>query len=116
MTGQGFQDLGLQATSTGGGCACCSPTSHATAATDTGAPAKQTAAGETVSAQFLVEGMTCAHCVRSVTEEVSAIDGVSDVAVDLNAGGDSPVTITSANDLDDADLRAAVDEAGYEVK
>ena len=37
MTGQGFQDLGLQATSTGGGCACCSPTSHATAATDTGA-------------------------------------------------------------------------------
>ena len=83
MTGQGFQDLGLQATSTGGGCACCSPTSHATAATDTGAPAQQTAAGETVSAQFLVEGMTCAHCVRSVTEEVSAIDGVSDVAVDL---------------------------------
>ena len=91
MTGQGFQDLGLQATSTGGGCACCSPTSHATAATDTGAPAQQTAAGDTVSAQFLVEGMTCAHCVRSVTEEVSAIDGVSDVAVDLHAGGVSTV-------------------------
>ena len=92
MTGQGFQDLGLQATSTGGGCACCSPTSHATAATDTGAPAQQTAAGETVSAQFLVEGMTCAHCVRSVTEEVSAIDGVSGVEVDLHAGGVSTVT------------------------
>ena len=85
MTGQGFQDLGLQATS-GGGCACCSPTSHGTGAKDTGTPVQRTAAGETVSAQFLVEGMTCSHCVRSVTEEVSAIEGVSDVAVDLHAG------------------------------
>ena len=63
-----------------------------------------------------VSGMTCGHCVASVKEEIGALPGVSDVAVDLNAGGDSPVTITSANDLDDADLRAAVDEAGYEVK
>ncbi|HCM50871.1 MAG: copper chaperone [Actinobacteria bacterium] len=115
MTGQGFQDLGLQATSTGGGCACCSPTSHATAATDTGAPAQQTAAGETVSAQFLVEGMTCAHCVRSVTEEVSAIDGVSDVAVDLHAGGVSTVTVSSATPVDAERVRAAVEEAGYSL-
>lgn len=114
MTGQGFQDLGLQATSTGGGCACCSPTSHATAATDTGAPAQQTAAGETVSAQFLVEGMTCAHCVRSVTEEVSAIDGVSDVAVDLHAGGVSTV-VSSATPVDAERVRAAVEEAGYSL-
>ena len=63
-----------------------------------------------------VSGMTCGHCVASVKEEIGALPGVADVAVDLNAGGDSPVTITSANDLDDADLRAAVDEAGYEVK
>ena len=63
-----------------------------------------------------VSGMTSGHCVASVKEEIGALPGVSDVAVDLNAGGDSPVTITSANDLDDADLRAAVDEAGYEVK
>lgn len=63
-----------------------------------------------------VSGMTYGHCVASVKEEIGALPGVSDVAVDLNAGGDSPVTITSANDLDDADLRAAVDEAGYEVK
>ena len=63
-----------------------------------------------------VSGMTCGHCVASVKEEIGALPGVSDVAVDLNAGGGSPVTITSANDLDDADLRAAVDEAGYEVK
>ncbi|RAA21229.1 heavy metal transporter, partial [Burkholderia multivorans] len=63
-----------------------------------------------------VSGMTCGHCVASVKEEIGALPGVSDVAVDLNAGGDPPGTITSANDLDDADLRAAVDEAGYEVK
>ncbi len=112
MTGQGFQDLGLQATSTGGGCACCSPTSHGTAATDTTAvPAK----GDTVSAQFLVEGMTCSHCVRSVTEEVSAIDGVSDVAVDLHAGGVSTVTVSSAAPVDAERVRAAVEEAGYSL-
>ncbi|GAA1622845.1 MULTISPECIES: heavy-metal-associated domain-containing protein [Brevibacterium] len=63
-----------------------------------------------------VSGMTCGHCVASVTEEIGALTGVTDVAVDLNAGGDSPVTITSTTDLDDADIRAAVDEAGYEVK
>ena len=109
MTGQGFQDLGLQATSTGGGCACCSPTSHATAATDTGAPAQQTAAGETVSAQFLVEGMTCAHCVRSVTEEVSAIDGVSDVKVDLDSGS---FKVVSDAPVDFDRIVEAVAEAG----
>lgn len=114
MTGRGFQDLGLQATS-GGGCACCSPTSHGTGAKDTGTPVQRTAAGETVSAQFLVEGMTCSHCVRSVTEEVSAIEGVSDVAVDLHAGGVSTVTVSSAAPVDAERVRAAVEEAGYSL-
>ena len=63
-----------------------------------------------------VSGMTCGHCEAAVKEEPGALAGVSDVAVDLNAGGDSPVTITSSNELDDAAIRAAVDEAGYEVK
>ncbi|KHS51126.1 MULTISPECIES: heavy-metal-associated domain-containing protein [Brevibacterium] len=63
-----------------------------------------------------VSGMTCGHCEAAVKEELGALAGVSDVAVDLNAGGDSPVTITSSNELDDAAIRAAVDEAGYEVK
>ena len=115
MTGQGFQDLGLQATSTGGGCRGVGGGAATGAATDTGAPAQQTAAGETVSAQFLVEGMTCAHCVRSVTEEVSAIDGVSDVAVDLHAGGVSTVTVSSATPVDAERVRAAVEEAGYSL-
>ena len=63
-----------------------------------------------------VSGMTCGHCEAAVKEELGALAGVSDVAVDLNAGGDSPVTITSSAELDDAAIRAAVDEAGYEVK
>ncbi|HJF76880.1 MAG TPA: cation transporter [Brevibacterium linens] len=63
-----------------------------------------------------VSGMTCGHCEAAVKEELGALGGVTEVAVDLNAGGDSPVTITSSNELDDAAIRAAVDEAGYEVK
>lgn len=63
-----------------------------------------------------VSGMTCGHCEAAVKEELGALNGVTDVAVDLNAGGDSPVTITSSAALDDAAIRAAVDEAGYEVK
>lgn len=63
-----------------------------------------------------VSGMTCGHCEAAVKEELGALAGVSDVSVELSAGGDSPVTITSADALDDAAIRAAVDEAGYEVK
>ena len=63
-----------------------------------------------------VSGMTCGHCEAAVKEELSALGGVTEVAVDLNAGGDSPVTITSAEELDEEAIRAAVDEAGYEVK
>ena len=62
---------------------------------------------------FTVSGMTCAHCVRSVTEEISAIDGVTDVAVDLPTGA---VTVTSDHPLDEAQVRAAVEEAGYDVR
>ena len=63
-----------------------------------------------------VSGMTCGHCEAAVKDELGALAGVSDVAVDLNAGGDSPVTITSSAELEAAAIRAAVDEAGYEVK
>lgn len=60
---------------------------------------------------YSVEGMTCQHCVDSVTKEVSGVSGVSDVTVDL-AGG----TVTVQGDgIDDAAVRAAVDEAGYAV-
>ena len=59
---------------------------------------------------YTVDGMTCAHCVLSVTEEITAIDGVTDVAVDLPTGA---VTVTHDRPLDEAQVRAAVEEAGY---
>jgi len=67
------------------------------------------------STNFLVRGMTCGHCVSAVTDEVSAISGVTDVSIDLVEGGDSSVTITSDAPLDFEAVRAAVDEAGYEL-
>jgi len=62
---------------------------------------------------FSVSGMTCSHCVAAVAEEVSRLDGVSAVNVDLNAGGDSRLTVTSAAPLPVDAVRNAVDEAGY---
>lgn len=61
---------------------------------------------------YSVSGMTCAHCVRAVTSEVSALPGVSAVAVDLPTGA---VTVTSEPPVDVEALRAAVDEAGYQL-
>ena len=63
-----------------------------------------------MTSTYGVAGMTCEHCVRSVTEEVSEVPGVTAVDVDL-AGG--RLTVTGAAD-DDA-IRAAVAEAGYQV-
>ena len=61
---------------------------------------------------YTVTGMTCEHCVRSVTEEIGEIDGVTGVVVDLPTGR---VTVNSSKDLDVADVRGAVKEAGYEL-
>lgn len=62
-----------------------------------------------------IDGMTCGHCVAAVTEEISAIDGVSKVDVDLNAGGISTATIASAGPISEATISEAVAEAGYTV-
>ncbi|WP_104090924.1 heavy-metal-associated domain-containing protein [Arthrobacter sp. GMC3] len=62
-----------------------------------------------------VSGMTCGHCVSSVTEELTGLKGVESVAVDLNAGGISEVTITSTLTLDPAEIGEAIAEAGYLV-
>jgi copper chaperone CopZ len=56
--------------------------------------------------------MTCEHCVHAVTKELRLLDGVSAVDVDLASGN---VTVTSDEPLDEAAVRAAVDEAGYRV-
>jgi copper chaperone len=65
--------------------------------------------------EFAVEGMTCAHCVTAVTEEITAVPGVTGVEVGLVPGGVSSVRVTGDSSVDDADVRAAVQEAGYEV-
>ena len=64
------------------------------------------------STTYLVKGMTCGHCVSAVSSEISQLAGVSDVAVDLATG---QVTVTAEQPLDDDAVRAAVEEAGYEV-
>ena len=59
-----------------------------------------------------VEGMTCGHCVSAVSQELTKVPGVRDVAVDLATG---TVTVTSDDPVDVEAVRAAVDEAGYEL-
>lgn len=61
---------------------------------------------------YTVAGMTCGHCVNSVTEKASQVPGVTEVNVDLVTGG---LTVTTVADVDDAAVRAAVEEAGYQV-
>lgn len=62
-----------------------------------------------------VTGMTCGHCVTAVTKELEAVDGVGRVSVTLAAGETSQVTVFSAEPLPEDALRAAIDEAGYDV-
>ena len=64
------------------------------------------------TATYKVVGMTCGHCVNSVTEEVGQVPGVTDVNVDLATGG---LTVSTVADVDDGAVRAAVEEAGYQV-
>ena len=64
-----------------------------------------------VTREYRVQGMTCSHCVASVREEVSEVSGVESVDVDLDTGR---LTVAGTG-FADADVTAAVDEAGYEV-
>ena len=61
---------------------------------------------------YTVTGMTCGHCVASVTEEVQEIPGVENVDVVLETGS---LAVTSAEPVDDAAVRTAVEEAGYQL-
>lgn len=65
------------------------------------------------TAQYRVNGMTCEHCVKAVTGELSSLDGVQDVSVDLVPEGTSTVTVGSDAPLDHSSVAGAVDEAGY---
>lgn len=85
-------------------CTACSCT------TDTTTEAATVPAGEV--SEFTVTGMTCGHCVSSVTEQIEQIDGVRDVAVDLATGA---VTVTADQPVSGHAVSAAVREAGYQV-
>jgi copper chaperone len=61
---------------------------------------------------YTVTGMTCGHCVASVTEEVQEISGVEQVDVVLETGS---LTITGAEPVDDAAVKTAVEDAGYQL-
>jgi copper chaperone len=63
-----------------------------------------------------VPGMTCGHCVSAVTNELKEVTGVQRVSVELRKGDVSEVTILSHGALDEHALRAAIDEAGYEIQ
>jgi copper chaperone CopZ len=60
---------------------------------------------------YSIPGMSCAHCRAAITAEVTAVDGVEAIDVDL----DTKLVGISGEGLDDAALRAAIDEAGYEA-
>lgn len=60
--------------------------------------------------EYKVTGMTCGHCEMSVREEVGQIAGVEDIQVSAQSG---TLVVTAADDISDADVLAAVDEAGY---
>ena len=63
------------------------------------------------SLTYTVPAIHCAHCAMSIREEVSEVEGVDDVAVDL----DSKLVTVSGRELDDVAVRAAIGEAGYEA-
>jgi copper chaperone CopZ len=82
---------------------CLDEENHMTAQTDTPG---------TVTAVYKVSGMSCGHCEGSVSGEISELPGVSSVQA-VAASGE--VTVVSAAPLDEAAVRAAVDEAGFEL-
>lgn len=85
---------------------CCSPSGscHSGTASDT------VSAG--VTTVYKVSGMTCGHCEGAVSQEISALAGVTAVTAVAKTGD---VTVTSTAPLDEEAVRAAVDEAGYEL-
>ena len=65
--------------------------------------------------ELSINGMTCGHCVASVTEELSEVPGVLNVEVILNSGATAKATVVTNTELDDNALRDAVSEAGFEL-
>lgn len=107
MRSPDVQDLGWSAAR--GGCACRATTSSAQEA------AVSTPAAGAVVAEYLVSGMTCAHCVNGVSEKLSALPGVASVVVNLDLGQSSKVTVRSVAPLNLSQVAEAMDAAGYQL-
>lgn len=90
-----------------GGCGCGS--------NDTSTPVADVKEGQMTDQTtqvFAVTGMTCGHCASAVTSELKALDGVTDVQVELVVGGTSTVTVSSKAPFGNLQVAAALDEAG----
>ena len=113
-------DLQLLDTSTdGGGCGCggcgCGSDTGTGSSADAAPerPAIATSKETTMTTNtYAVTGLTCGHCASAVTSELKTLEGVTDVAVDLVAGGTSSVTVTSTQPLAESQVATALDEAG----
>jgi copper chaperone CopZ len=107
MCGTSSQNWPLAQTATG--YACCSPQQ------DAGTESTASPSAEQPATDFQLAGMTCGHCVSSVSEELAKLDGVNDVQVALVPGGISIVTIYGSESVSPVAVRAAIAEAGYEL-
>jgi copper chaperone CopZ len=95
-----------------GECGCGSDTGGSADTTPEVAPTAATKETTMTTSTYAVTGMTCGHCASAVASELKTLEGVTDVAVDLVAGGTSSVTVTSTQPLEETQVAAALDEAG----
>lgn len=103
MTSSPRQPLPMAST----GCACCAPAPIAGPAT----PAAESPASTDTFTTYQVGGMTCGHCAGRVTEAITALENVTDVRIELVAGGTSTVVVTGS--ADPQAVQAAIEQAGY---
>ena len=96
----------------GSGCGCSSAAEEHTSRHTTPPQQKENLMTEQDVQSFEVTGMTCGHCASAVTDEIKQLPGVTDVTVNLVAGGTSTVRVTGTEPLDDALVATALEEAG----
>ncbi|WP_411721613.1 heavy-metal-associated domain-containing protein [Mycetocola sp.] len=113
LTARPVNDLGLTDVNAGGSCGCGHSGGCACGGHGAGAGHSASAGATSIVTQLSVSGMTCAHCVKSVTEELAEIYGVNGVDVKLDPEGVSTVVVLSESPLDKAHVAAAIEEAGY---
>lgn len=92
------------------GCGCCS--SRTTTSSAATSEARERDMRTAITTTLAVTGMTCGHCVAAVTEELSAIPGVTEVSVDLVPGATSTVSVSSDGPVSRTEVAAALDDAG----